>query len=87
MKHALELCPTLFRVGGWMGLGGTPCYPHPFVFIPLTPSSRAATHFTFLREIPIFSRYEMRVSIMSWDNKWVRTLPIPAPSGVPPARA
>ena len=31
----------------------------------------AATHFTFLREIPMFSQYEMRASIMSWDNKWV----------------
>ncbi|RDX42138.1 hypothetical protein OH76DRAFT_1458914 [Lentinus brumalis] len=29
-----------------------------------------ATHFTFLREIPMFSHYEMRTSIMSWDNKW-----------------
>ncbi|KAI0833654.1 hypothetical protein BC628DRAFT_1406623 [Trametes gibbosa] len=30
-----------------------------------------ATHFTFLREIPIFAHYEMRVSAMSWDNKWL----------------
>ncbi|KAI0325446.1 hypothetical protein GY45DRAFT_1356733 [Cubamyces sp. BRFM 1775] len=30
-----------------------------------------ATHFTFLREIPMFSHYEMRVSVMSWDNKWI----------------
>ncbi|TBU24028.1 hypothetical protein BD311DRAFT_672706 [Dichomitus squalens] len=30
-----------------------------------------ATHFTFLREIPMFSRYEMRASIMSWDSKWI----------------
>ncbi|KAI9066318.1 hypothetical protein FKP32DRAFT_1589832 [Trametes sanguinea] len=30
-----------------------------------------ATHFAFLREIPMFSNYEMRVSIMSWDQKWV----------------
>ncbi|KAI0636075.1 hypothetical protein C8Q77DRAFT_613559 [Trametes polyzona] len=30
-----------------------------------------ATHFTFLREIPMFSTYEMRVGIMSWDNKWL----------------
>ncbi|KAH9945225.1 uncharacterized protein BXZ73DRAFT_86752 [Epithele typhae] len=51
MKLGLQLCPTLFRVGGWMGLG--------------------ATHFTFLREIPMFSKYEMRTSVMSWDNKWM----------------
>ncbi|KAI1797390.1 hypothetical protein LXA43DRAFT_412367 [Ganoderma leucocontextum] len=30
-----------------------------------------ATHFTFLREIPMFSRYELRSTIMSWDNKWL----------------
>ncbi|RPD61061.1 hypothetical protein L226DRAFT_486149 [Lentinus tigrinus ALCF2SS1-7] len=30
-----------------------------------------ATHFTFLREIPMFSHYEMRTSVMSWDNKWI----------------
>ena len=33
---------------------------------------RIATHFSFLREIPMFSRYELRVSVMSWDQKWVR---------------
>ncbi|KAI8982728.1 hypothetical protein BD414DRAFT_537748 [Trametes punicea] len=30
-----------------------------------------ATHFAFLREIPMFSNYEMRVSVMSWDHKWI----------------
>ncbi|KAI0368027.1 hypothetical protein BV20DRAFT_969882 [Pilatotrama ljubarskyi] len=30
-----------------------------------------ATHFSFLREIPMFSNYEMRVGIMSWDQKWL----------------
>ncbi|KAI0749601.1 hypothetical protein C8Q80DRAFT_1232236 [Daedaleopsis nitida] len=30
-----------------------------------------ATHFTFLREIPMFSPYEIRVSLMSWDHKWI----------------
>ncbi|KAI0775056.1 hypothetical protein BD413DRAFT_532677 [Trametes elegans] len=30
-----------------------------------------ATHFSFLREIPIFSKYEIRINILSWDNKWV----------------
>ncbi|OCH89373.1 hypothetical protein OBBRIDRAFT_794324 [Obba rivulosa] len=30
-----------------------------------------ATHFKFYREIPIGSRYEMRVSIVAWDSKWV----------------
>jgi hypothetical protein len=26
----------------------------------------------FIREIPIFSKYEARVSIISWDSKQVR---------------
>ncbi|EMD32696.1 hypothetical protein CERSUDRAFT_87726 [Gelatoporia subvermispora B] len=30
-----------------------------------------ATHFKYYREIPIGSRYEMRVSIVAWDSKWV----------------
>ncbi|KAJ7744061.1 hypothetical protein DFH07DRAFT_925202 [Mycena maculata] len=31
----------------------------------------AATHFHFIREIPIFARYEIRVSIGAWDGKWI----------------
>ncbi|KAH9921628.1 uncharacterized protein B0H18DRAFT_1086079 [Fomitopsis serialis] len=30
-----------------------------------------ATHYNFLREIPIFSPYEVRARIAGWDNKWV----------------
>ncbi|THH17018.1 hypothetical protein EW146_g3710 [Bondarzewia mesenterica] len=30
-----------------------------------------ATHFQFLREIPIFSTYEIRMSFASWDSKWI----------------
>jgi len=29
-----------------------------------------ATHYSFLREIPIFSSYEVRVRLAGWDNKW-----------------
>jgi hypothetical protein len=29
------------------------------------------THFVFLREIPLFSHYEVRVSVGTWDRKWV----------------
>ncbi len=32
-----------------------------------------ATHYKFLREIPMFSRYEMRISLGTWDHKWVST--------------
>ncbi|KAI0092241.1 hypothetical protein BDY19DRAFT_885016 [Irpex rosettiformis] len=29
------------------------------------------THFKFLREIPMFSKFEMRMNLVAWDNKWL----------------
>jgi len=34
----------------------------------------ASTQYHFLKEIPIFSKYEVRMSIGSWDEKWVYLL-------------
>ncbi|KAJ6556211.1 hypothetical protein B0H19DRAFT_994471 [Mycena capillaripes] len=31
----------------------------------------AATHFHFIREIPMLSRYEVRTTIGAWDGKWI----------------
>ncbi|KAH9170385.1 hypothetical protein EDB89DRAFT_1978700 [Lactarius sanguifluus] len=31
----------------------------------------AGTHFQFLREIPMFARYEVRSQIVGWDQKWL----------------
>ncbi|KAF7337355.1 Peptidase A1 domain-containing protein [Mycena sanguinolenta] len=31
----------------------------------------AATHFHFIREIPMLSTYQVRVTIGAWDNKWL----------------
>ncbi|KAG7091242.1 hypothetical protein E1B28_010293 [Marasmius oreades] len=31
----------------------------------------AATHFYFIREIPILAKYEVRMTIGAWDEKWV----------------
>jgi len=31
----------------------------------------AGTHFQFLREIPMFARYEVRSQIVGWDHKWL----------------
>ncbi|KAM6491307.1 hypothetical protein JOM56_013546 [Amanita muscaria] len=31
----------------------------------------AATHFEFIKEIPMFASYEVRVTIGSWDQKWL----------------
>lgn len=41
----------------------------------------AATHYNFLREIPILANYEVRVHLGSWDEKWVcRLLNFPSPT-------
>ncbi|KAF9257156.1 hypothetical protein L218DRAFT_965568 [Marasmius fiardii PR-910] len=34
----------------------------------------AATHFHFIREIPILAKYEVRISIGAWDEKWIYVL-------------
>jgi hypothetical protein len=31
----------------------------------------AATHYYFIREIPTFASYEVRMSVQAWDQKWV----------------
>ncbi|KAJ7438948.1 hypothetical protein B0H11DRAFT_2103477 [Mycena galericulata] len=36
----------------------------------------AATHYHFIREIPLFARYEVRTNIGAWDGKWVSVLDI-----------
>ncbi|KAJ3997656.1 hypothetical protein F5050DRAFT_1750545 [Lentinula boryana] len=30
----------------------------------------ASTHFHFIRELPVFAKYELRLSIGAWDEKW-----------------
>ncbi|KAJ7846601.1 hypothetical protein B0H14DRAFT_2357500 [Mycena olivaceomarginata] len=46
----------------------------------------AATHFHFIREIPMLSTYEVRTSIGAWDGKWVLCLCISlCGSGTSPA--
>lgn len=34
-----------------------------------------ATHYHFLREIPVLQNYEVRLRVGSWDQKWVRSSP------------
>ncbi|KAG6877912.1 hypothetical protein C0993_002398 [Termitomyces sp. T159_Od127] len=31
----------------------------------------AATHYNFVREIPMFASYEVRLSVGGWDQKWI----------------
>jgi hypothetical protein len=38
------------------------------------------THFSFYREIPVFSNYEIRTNIACWDEKWVSVLDSLGPS-------
>ncbi|KAF5377997.1 hypothetical protein D9757_010690 [Collybiopsis confluens] len=31
----------------------------------------SSTHFHFIKELPVFARYELRLSIGAWDEKWM----------------
>ncbi|KAJ3769322.1 hypothetical protein FB446DRAFT_748488 [Lentinula raphanica] len=31
----------------------------------------ASTHFHFIRELPVFAKYELRLTIGAWDEKWM----------------
>ncbi|KAF5380747.1 hypothetical protein D9757_007140 [Collybiopsis confluens] len=35
----------------------------------------SSTHFNFIREIPLFAKYQIRLSIAAWDEKWASILP------------
>lgn len=37
----------------------------------LTLITHLATHYHFIREIPFLARYQIRLSIGAWDQKWV----------------
>ena len=60
------------------------------ILLVRTPGSRlwrwfayvrvVGTHFRFIKEIPLFARYEMRVRIAAWDEKWVSSVRIFGPS-------
>ncbi|KAJ7469112.1 hypothetical protein FB451DRAFT_1400683 [Mycena latifolia] len=39
----------------------------------------AATHYHFIREIPMVSRYEVRASIGAWDDNWTSATPLLTP--------
>jgi hypothetical protein len=74
----LYIFPSFVLAGGRVALAGTSCVavlPQPTLLINL---SRAGTHFQFLREIPMFARYEVRSQIVGWDHKWVRFTLSPA---------
>ena len=70
MKSALVIFPYYGRAGGWIALAGKR-FPldeiYGFSTLWLT-----GTHFHFIREIPMFARYEVRSQIVGWDHKWVR---------------
>lgn len=69
LKAAMNYNPGFFRAGGWIALGGT-LTPSTLLHKANSVLRNAATHFHFIREIPMFSRYEVRMSIVAWDQKW-----------------
>ncbi|KAM6491308.1 hypothetical protein JOM56_013547 [Amanita muscaria] len=52
------------------GLGGA-LKVFPMLFHLGGYMALAATHFEFIKEIPILASYEVRVTIGSWDQKWM----------------
>lgn len=40
-------------------------------------SPLASTSYTFYREIPLGAKYEIECHLVSWDEKWVRSFPLP----------
>ncbi|KAJ7072049.1 hypothetical protein C8F01DRAFT_973629 [Mycena amicta] len=60
-SYARALDSVRFR----LALSGFPNLFRAGGFSPL-----AATHFHFIREIPMLTSYEVRCSIASWDEKW-----------------
>lgn len=70
-KAALELFPMLFRAGGWIALAGEFSASGIALFDLIL---YLATHYNFIREIPMLASYEIRMSTASWDQKWVRYL-------------
>ena len=51
---------VLTTVGTWKWTGGW--------------TALGGTHFSFYREIPMFSNYEIRTNVACWDEKWVSVL-------------
>ncbi|PPQ82856.1 hypothetical protein CVT24_008288 [Panaeolus cyanescens] len=43
----------------------------PYFFTAGGWMALAATHYHFVREIPILKSYEIRTSIVAWDQKWI----------------
>ncbi|KAG5350367.1 hypothetical protein C0989_011323 [Termitomyces sp. Mn162] len=68
-KAALAMFPRFFVAGGWMALAGT-CFP-PFELSYIKLTFLPATHYNFIREIPMLAPYEVRLSVGSWDQKWI----------------
>ncbi len=64
--------PSSAQAAGWASEVSNVCAVRYFSDSPPT-----ATHFTFLREIPMFAHYEMRVGLLTFDSKWVRSAAVP----------
>lgn len=72
-KAAVDMFPMFFPTGGWMALAGS----SSFIALRCLLTSPLATHYHFIREVPILSSYEVRTSIAAWDQKWVCSTSLP----------
>ncbi|CAA7269693.1 unnamed protein product [Cyclocybe aegerita] len=62
-----KMLPMLIPINGWVPLAGEKL----ILNFDIEPDSFEATHYHFIREIPMLSTYEIRTSFGSWDQKWI----------------
>ena len=74
MRSALDFFPGYMTAGGGIALAGASRVDD--CLLSHESSLRIATHFQFLKEIPIFAPYEIRMSLVAWDQKWVGDIPV-----------
>ncbi|CAE6537903.1 unnamed protein product [Rhizoctonia solani] len=67
MQACIDWFPAFFGDNGWVALGGT--FPHRTLYVVLTLVIGA--HYHYIREIPINTHYEIRMSIGGWEDKWI----------------
>ncbi|KAH7335789.1 hypothetical protein B0J17DRAFT_616854 [Rhizoctonia solani] len=69
MQACIDWFPAFFGDNGWVALGGVFSFPHWSMYAVLT--SAIGAHYHYIREIPINTHYQVRMSIGGWEDKWI----------------
>ena len=73
MQAAVDYFYGFLRDGGWIALAGESSL-HMHMSFVLNFTCQSATHYQFVREVPVLATYEVRLTILAWDQKWVRLI-------------